>query len=499
VASSLRVRHPNRPSRRPGVPSRPSDTSPPKPPGPVKETAGTRPHPLLSPDPEGGTSVLYVAQPGDTVRAVAERFGVPCDRLLAANPELVDPGLLLPGRFLRIPLINPILPPVRRVSFEYAVQPGDTFEGLAGRLGVSAAALRRGNPLVHPQLIFPGQILYIPTVADPPAPPVAAVIQVVMPGDTMAGIAARYRVTPDDLRAANPQVVSPEEIFAGELLVVPVAGVPPRAVFPLRRFIVQPEDTLEAVSRRFDVRPQALVAINPLPAAIPGLILVIPAPVVRPALPVAPPGFPGCRPAPFGQFLPMADDDTVFVRFPDDFRFSFFGNIHPAGVWVNSNGSLTFDQGDTTFSPTLDQLVDGPPRIAALWTDLLPPGAPPSGGVFAGSFVDPALDCTRFAVTWDRVPFFFTEAYNTVQVLLNPDGTIQLCFFGVAPVGDFRVFIGVARGDGLVLGNAFLHDAGTNPRRLGNPRQPTPHGDLSGRLLLYRFDPAKGNYQMIEG
>jgi LysM repeat protein len=430
---------------------------------------------------------------------VAERFGVPRGRLLAANPELADPDSLLPGRFLRIPLINPTLPPIRRVSFEYVVQPGDTFTELAERFGVSVAVLRRGNPLVDPQLIFPGQVLYIPTVADPPPPPVAAVLQVVMPGDTLTGIAARYRVTLEDLQAANPQVIFPEAIFAGELLAIPVAGVPPAAVFPLRRFIVQPGDTFESVSLRFDVRPQALVAINPLPAAIPGLILVIPAPILRPPVPVAPPGFPGCRPAPFGQFLPLADDDAIFVRFPDDFHFRFFGNIHPTGVWVNSNGNLTFDQGDTTFSPTLDQLVEGPPRIAALWTDLLPPGAPPSGGVFAGGFIDPVLNCTRFAVTWDRVPFFFTEAYNTVQVILNPDGTIQICFFGLAAVGDFRVFIGVARGEGSVLGNAFLYDAGDNPRRLGNPRQPTPQGDLSGQVLLYRFEPAKGNYVLITG
>lgn len=499
MASSLRVRRPARPDRRPAARPSPPGSSPPKTPAPGKETGGTRPHPLLSPDPEGGTSVLYVAQPGDTAQAVAERFGVPGGRLMAANPELADPALLFPGRLLRIPLLNPTLPPIRRVSFEYVVQPGNTFDGLAARFGVNPSVLRRGNPLADPQLIFPGQVLYIPTVADPPAPPVAAILQVVMPGDTMAGLAARYRVALRDLQAANPQVIVPEEIFAGEFLAVPVAGVPPAAVFPLRRFIVQPEDTLEAISRRFDVRAQALLAINPLPAAIPGLILVIPAPVRRPALPIAPPGFPGCRPAPFGQFLPLADDDTVFVRFPDDFHFRFFGNIHPAGVWVNSNGSLTFDRGDTTFSPTLDQLVEGPPRIAALWTDLLPPGAPPSGGVFAGSFVDPVLNCTRFAVTWDRVPLFFTEAYNTVQVLLNPDGTIQLCFFGLAPVGDFRVFVGVARGDGSVLGNAFLYDGGGNPRRLGNPRQPTPQGDLSGEMLLYRFEPARGNYLMITG
>ncbi|MDQ7793563.1 MAG: LysM peptidoglycan-binding domain-containing protein [bacterium] len=502
VASTLRTRRVVRPPHPPATAEPPPPATEPVP-TKVRKTPskpGTaRPFPFLSPDPDGGTSVLYVVRPGDTLTAVADRFGIPRDRLIRANPEVADPDRIFPGQVLRVPLVQPTLPVVQRAAFEYLVQPGDTLGDIAAAFGVSTGSLRQANPLADPVRLFPGQVLYVPTVADPPPPPVQAILYVVGPGDTLEVIAGRFGVTVGDLRAANPQIADPELIFPGEFVVVPVAGVPLIPVFDLRRYVIQEGDSVESIALQFDVRPQAIGALNPLLAAIPGLILIIPAPIPRPPLPVPPPGFPDCHPAPFGRQLPLGDDDTVFVPFPEDFQFRFFGNIRPRGLWVNSNGNVTFDEGDTTFFPTLDQLVEGPPRIAAFWTDLFTPGAPPTGGVFVDSFADAALNGTRFVVTWDRVPFFFTETPNTVQLLLNPDNSIQICFFGLAPVTEARVFIGVARGEGSVIGNTFLYNAANNPRRLGDPVQPTPQGDLSGRVLLFRFDPVRGNYQLLSG
>ncbi len=501
AASAACVRRPAHPGRTGAVvtPCPAEAAALPRPRKQPPKKVRAQPYPFLSPDPDGGTAVLCVVQPEDTLAGIANRFGVPQERLIEANPEVVDPSRIFPGQVLRVPLIPPTLPVVRRAALEYVVQPGDSFADIATRFRTDMVSLAEANPLVDPERIFPGQLLYVPTVADPPPPPVAAVLYVVMPGDTLATIAARFGVPPSDMVAANPQVADPNLIFPGEFVVVPVAGLPPAPVFTLRRYVVQPGDTVESIARQFDVRPAAIGALNPLLAAIPGLILVIAAPVPRPPVPVSPPGFPSCRPSPFGRALPLEDDDTVFVPFPEDFRFRLFGNILPRGVWVNSNGNVTFDAGDATFFPTLDQLVEGPPRVAAFWTDLFPPGSPPSGGVFADSFFDPAMNGTRFVVTWDRVPFFFTEVFNTVQLLLNPDDSIQLCFFTVGAGDDARVLVGVARGEGSVIGNVFLYNAGSNPRRLGDPAAPTPQGDLSGRTLLFRFDPVTGNYRLLEG
>lgn len=47
-------------------------------------------------------AALYVVQAGDTLSAIAERFGVTVDELVAAN-NLTDPNFLQPGQTLLIP------------------------------------------------------------------------------------------------------------------------------------------------------------------------------------------------------------------------------------------------------------------------------------------------------------------------------------------------------------------------------------------------------------
>lgn len=51
------------------------------------------PPPATSP---GG--FVYTVQPGDTLYGIARRFGVSVDALLAANPQIQDPGLVCPGQ-----------------------------------------------------------------------------------------------------------------------------------------------------------------------------------------------------------------------------------------------------------------------------------------------------------------------------------------------------------------------------------------------------------------
>jgi stage VI sporulation protein D len=47
-------------------------------------------------------TALYVVQAGDTLSAIAERFGVTVDELVAAN-NLTDPNVLQVGQTLVIP------------------------------------------------------------------------------------------------------------------------------------------------------------------------------------------------------------------------------------------------------------------------------------------------------------------------------------------------------------------------------------------------------------
>ncbi|HEY8449906.1 MAG TPA: LysM peptidoglycan-binding domain-containing protein, partial [Bacillota bacterium] len=249
----------------------------------------------------GRVAVPYVVQPGDTLTAIARRFEVPLGRLRAANREITDDRLFV-GQILEIPLTEPTLPPLPEVYEPFIVQPGDTLASIAERFGIFVEALRAANPGVDPENLIAGTIVFVPMVAEPAPVPLVALLYVVQRGDTLARIAAAFEVSLADLRAANPQLQG-DEIFAGEILVIPIPSVPLEPVFTRIRYIVQPGDTLASIARQFGVTVPGIEQLNVFAAPIAGLILAVPMAIPIPAPPPAPPGFPTCVPPPFGRRL----------------------------------------------------------------------------------------------------------------------------------------------------------------------------------------------------
>lgn len=121
------------------------------------------------PGPDRGKGVLrpviriYVVQPGDTLWSIARSQGVPLDSLIAAN-ALPDPNQLAVGQALIIP--------TRVTAQTYTVQPGDTLYAIARRFGTTVNALVAANRIANPDLIYPGQVLTIPTAAEEARPEV---------------------------------------------------------------------------------------------------------------------------------------------------------------------------------------------------------------------------------------------------------------------------------------------------------------------------------------
>ena len=71
-------------------------------------TLTTDPTPTLTPDPTptltpGPTFTTYVVQAGETLSAIAGRFGVTIPAILAANPKITDPALIVAGQRILIP------------------------------------------------------------------------------------------------------------------------------------------------------------------------------------------------------------------------------------------------------------------------------------------------------------------------------------------------------------------------------------------------------------
>jgi LysM repeat protein len=102
------------------------------------------------------SSRTHVVQAGDTLRSIAEAYGVDILTLIATN-GLDDPDLLRPGREVRV------------TPREYVVQPGETLGDIAWRFEVDVRGLMRANAIDDPDLVSAGRLLIMPAAVAAPA------------------------------------------------------------------------------------------------------------------------------------------------------------------------------------------------------------------------------------------------------------------------------------------------------------------------------------------
>lgn len=132
-----------------------------------------------------------------------------------------------------------------------------------------------------------------------------------------------------------------------------------------------------------------------------------------------------------GNNLNLGDDDQTDLAL--GFALPIPGAEAIDVVSVNSNGGVTslfgFAWSGTPSMMRFEMLLTGQLTFATLMTDLDPTAG---GGVFAEVELDRAI------ITWDDVPVY-TEAgngaTNTVQLVLNEDGTIEMLFGDMAGIG----------------------------------------------------------------
>lgn len=103
-------------------------------------------------EPEGEHT--YTVRPGDTLWAIARRYGTTVAAIATAN-GIRDPNRIYPGQELRIPASGSDFT-------AYTVRPGDTLWAIARRFGSTVTAIAAANAIQNPDLIDPGQVLRIP-------------------------------------------------------------------------------------------------------------------------------------------------------------------------------------------------------------------------------------------------------------------------------------------------------------------------------------------------
>ncbi len=146
----------------------------------VPETAATAKDEAAT--TESDMAFRYEVQRGDTLNAIARRYGLTVKELVEAN-DITDPSRIFPGQKLVIP--GYMLPkpqpdfesepaprpiPDTGEHFIYSVVSGDTLSAIAKRYGITVRELIEANNIEYPNQIRIGQKLNIPGVITSPEP-----------------------------------------------------------------------------------------------------------------------------------------------------------------------------------------------------------------------------------------------------------------------------------------------------------------------------------------
>jgi LysM repeat protein len=241
------------------------------------------------------TASSHVVSAGESLSAIARRYGVTVEAIVEAN-GLNDPDMIYAGQVLTIPGRD------TNGGQTYTVQRGDTMSSIARRYSVPVQDIMTANGLASADSIATGQQLVIPVSAGEVAEPedevagvaeAASATYVLQRGDSLYRLSLIYGVPVDDLLAAN-SLASPNAIYPGLEIRIPapesaalVAALPEgeTAEQPAsgggNAHVVQWGETLAAIALEYDVTVDGIVAANDLSAPdriYVGQMLNIPAP-----------------------------------------------------------------------------------------------------------------------------------------------------------------------------------------------------------------------------
>jgi len=186
------------------------------------------------------TFLEHTVARGQTLSGIAARYGVSTRLVIEANPR-VRGRKLRPGQRIIVPtggaistsvarrMADPVEPAASSPTGFHRVRRGETLSGLAVEYGVTVRQLRAWNALGEDVMVRAGQRIRVAAPAPPRARPAARVagalasgerIHQVRRGETLTGLAKRYRVSVQALREANG-MSSGDALRAGVTLKIP--------------------------------------------------------------------------------------------------------------------------------------------------------------------------------------------------------------------------------------------------------------------------------------
>ena len=217
-------------------------------------------------------SGTHVVRSGETLDSIARGHGTSVRALVEAN-GIRNPNLIIAGQELTIPGAGEASS--RSPEAVHVVRSGDTLAGIASRYGTTVSAIAAANGIRNANLIVVGRSLQIAggpvggSTPSAPAPSAAGGRQLpgqrhtVQPGETIAGIAARYGIRTADLVTWNGLVDG--KIYATTRLVLFDPGTLPGgggASTSSGTHVVGAGQTLSSIASRYGVSASAIARAN---------------------------------------------------------------------------------------------------------------------------------------------------------------------------------------------------------------------------------------------
>ena len=166
---------------------------------------------------------IHQVQAGDTLTALAERYGIDLEELLTAN-RFSNETVLQLGMTVYVPNQSGDL-----FARNYAVQIGDTLDGIAEQFNTDPDLIAAGNRLLHPEHLVAGQVLRLVSRTGTSEPnEIFGRSHIVSPNDTLLSIATQYNQSPREIALAN-DLPWPTAIYTGQQLRIP-SGTPWRTL-----------------------------------------------------------------------------------------------------------------------------------------------------------------------------------------------------------------------------------------------------------------------------
>lgn len=168
--------------------------------------------------------LIYTIQPGDTLYGLARLYGSTVQSIIELN-NITNPNLIYPGAVILIPVEEEYGPGVPPGGFIYTVQPGDTLYALSNLFGVSLQSILSLNNIQDPSRIYPGLKIVLPATAKNPFQPVVPglIRYTVIPSDTIYRIALRFGTTVQSILNANPGL-DPLRLMPGQVINVTISA-----------------------------------------------------------------------------------------------------------------------------------------------------------------------------------------------------------------------------------------------------------------------------------